>query len=377
MTNRTELIQILPIQSGLLMELTDFFTSRKQTKQPLQDARKEAMFAELHSLLSSGLDFSRSFSLLIEGERNAAGRALLTELYRSVVRGESLGRAFERSERFAPLDCGVLRIGEETGRLDEALAFLADYYGKRIAQRRMVSGAVSYPLIILFTAVVVVIFMVLVIVPMFEQVYSRMGGELPAMTRWTISLSKAFPAYLAVTVFMALGGWFWWRTFGGRPGVQRMAGNLLLRMPLLGDTLRKNMQARFCKLLCLLASSGVPLLQGIDMLRGIITFHPYRTSFAEIVRELEQGSCLSDAMERFGRIYDRRLVVLLRVGEQTGRLPEMLRREGDVLTGELEHRLRSLGGMLEPILILLVGLLVAVILISMYLPMFRLGGIMG
>lgn len=90
MTNRTELIQILPIQSGLLMELTDFFTSRKQTKQPLQDARKEAMFAELHSLLSSGLDFSRSFSLLIEGERNAAGRALLTELYRSVVRGESL-----------------------------------------------------------------------------------------------------------------------------------------------------------------------------------------------------------------------------------------------------------------------------------------------
>lgn len=107
------------------------------------------MFAELHSLLSSGLDFSRSFSLLIEGERNAAGRALLTELYRSVVRGESLGRAFERSERFAPLDCGVLRIGEETGRLDEALAFLADYYGKRIAQRRMVSGAVSYPLIIL------------------------------------------------------------------------------------------------------------------------------------------------------------------------------------------------------------------------------------
>ena len=91
-----------------------------------------------------------------------------------------------------------------------------------------------------------------------------------------------------------------------------MAGNLLLRMPLLGDTLRKNMQARFCKLLCLLASSGVPLLQGID-----------------------------------------------------------------VLTGELEHRLRSLGGMLEPILILLVGLLVAVILISMYLPIFRLGGIMG
>ncbi|MFQ8805356.1 MAG: type II secretion system F family protein [Alistipes indistinctus] len=92
---------------------------------------------------------------------------------------------------------------------------------------------------------------------------------------------------------------------------------------------------------------------------------------------MERGACLSDAMERFADLYDRRLIALLRVGEQTGRLPDMLRREGDVLTGELEHRLRSLGSLLEPVLILLVGLLVAVILIAMYLPMFRLGGIMG
>ena len=132
------------------MNPNDSFALPKYGGHPLKDVRKEAMFAELHSLLGSGL-------------------------YRSVVRGEALARAFERSGRFAPLDCGVLRIGEQTGRLDEALAFLADYYRKRIAQRRMISGAVSYPLIILFTAIVVVIFMVLVIVPMFEQVYSALA----------------------------------------------------------------------------------------------------------------------------------------------------------------------------------------------------------
>ncbi|WP_417007317.1 type II secretion system F family protein, partial [Alistipes putredinis] len=119
-----------------MMKLNELLPSQKSSKQPLRDVRKEAMFAELHSLLSSGLDFSRSFSLLIEGERDAQTKALLTGLYRSVVRGEALARAFERSGRFAPLDCGVLRIGEQTGRLDEALAFLADYYRKRIAQRR-------------------------------------------------------------------------------------------------------------------------------------------------------------------------------------------------------------------------------------------------
>lgn len=131
------------------MNPNDSFALPKHGGHPLKDARKEAIFAELHSLLGSGLDFSRSFSLLIEGERDAQTKALLTGLYRSVVRGEALARAFERSGRFAPLDCGVLRIGEQTGRLDEALAFLADYYRKRIAQRRMISGAVSYPLIIL------------------------------------------------------------------------------------------------------------------------------------------------------------------------------------------------------------------------------------
>ena len=113
------------------------------------------------------------------------------------------------------------------------------------------------------------------------------------------------------------------------------------------------------------------------LLEGIIVFYPYRVSFARIARELERGACLSEALERFAELYDRRLVTLLRVGEQTGRLPEILAREGDVLTGELEHRLRSLGNLLEPVLILLVGLLVAVILVAMHLPMFRLGGIMG
>ncbi len=120
------------------------------------------------------------------------------------------------------------------------------------------------------------------------------------------------------------------------------------------------------------------LIEGMAvLLEGIIVFYPYRVSFARIARELERGACLSEVLERFAEFYDRRLVTLLRVGEQTGRLPEMLVREGDVLTGELEHRLRSLGNLLEPVLILLVGLLVAVILVAMYLPMFRLGGIMG
>lgn len=162
----------------------------------LKNGKKEVLFSELHSLLTSGLDFGRSFRLLIDGETDKRVKVLLEELYASVIIGHSLWESFVASGKFSPLDSGVLRIGEETGRVDESLRFLADYYRKREEQRRMITGAVSYPLIILSTAMLVLVFMILVIVPMFEQVYARMGGELPAITRWIISLSGNFPVYL-------------------------------------------------------------------------------------------------------------------------------------------------------------------------------------
>ena len=309
----------------------------------LTDARREMFYAELHALLTAGLDFSAAFRLLIEGEGDRRTKALLEELYAAVVRGETLAEAMRRSGAFRPLECGVVRIGDETGRLARTLDFLRDYYRKRAAQRRMVASAVNYPVVILAVAAAVVAFMLSVVVPMFEEVYARMGGELPALTRGIIALSKAFPAYAAVA----------------------------------GEIIRKNMQAQCCKLLDLLCAAGVPLLAGVGMLREVIGFHPYRKSFDEIERRLERGDAFAETLARFPDLYDRKLTALVRVGEQTNRLPEMLRRQGETLTEELEYAIRRMGAMLEPALILLVGILVAVILIAMYMPMFSLGGIMG
>ena len=177
------------------------------TKSKMTDARREVFYAELHALLTAGLDFSHAFALLIEGEREVRMKALLECLYGEVVGGAALWQAMERSGVFRALDCGVVRIGEQTGRLPDTLDFLRDYYRKRAAQRRMVSSAVSYPLVILCTAVAVVAFMLAVIVPMFEQVYARMGGQLPALTRWIIGLSKSFPAYAAVTALIGVSAY--------------------------------------------------------------------------------------------------------------------------------------------------------------------------
>ncbi|MDR2936152.1 MAG: type II secretion system F family protein [Rikenellaceae bacterium] len=345
-----------------------FFGSKR-----LNDNRKETLFAEFHSLLASGIDFNRAFELLIKSEKELFVRGLMENLHQAVVGGIPLWQAFSEGGRFTALDCGVVRIGEETGKLHESLAFLADYYHKRAAQRRMVSAAVSYPAVILAVALVVLVFMVLVIVPMFEQVYTRMGGELPGITRAVIGFSQHFQAYGLGSLVVA-GAIVGLAFFNRRSEQwQKICAELLLRFPVAGDLLRKHYQSHFCKLLYLLYSSGVPLLQGVEMLQGILVFYPYRCSFRAIADGLNRGRSFAGEVEAFPKLYDAKLVVLLKVGEETNRLSNMLRKQGEDISAELEHRLRQLGHLLEPALILFVGLLVAVVLISMYLPMFKLG----
>lgn len=341
----------------------------------IKDSKKEILFSELLSLLSSGLDFSSAFELLINVEKATDMQKTIKGLYDDVVFGYSLAQALEKSNKFASLDIGVIKVGEETGRLNEALEFLTGYYNKKISQNRMVRSAVSYPAVILCVAIVVVIFMLTVIVPMFEQVYARMGSELPGITRSIISVSQKLPVHLAViSLIISIAGIFLYINRKSS-AVRSFTTSGLLKLPIVGNILKHNYQTHFCKLLYLITSSGIPLLYGIGMLRQIITFYPYQCSFDRIAEGINRGESFAVILERYPKLYDKKLVTLIRVGEETNRLPQMLQKQGDTLTKELEYNLKQLGTMLEPVLILFIGGLVAVIMVSMYLPMFKMGGI--
>ncbi|MDR1199872.1 MAG: type II secretion system F family protein [Prevotellaceae bacterium] len=355
--------------------ISDIFI--RLSEHPVKDTKKEILFSELNSLLSSGLDFSHSFELLISGETDRRTKAMLQELYNRVISGYSLWQAVENCGKFSKLDSGVIRIGEQTGRLNDAFGFLTDYYNKKTHQRRLILSAVRYPLIILAVALTVVIFMLSVIVPMFEQVYIRLGGELPSLTQWIISVSKSFPAYIAAFIVITAGVAIPVYIYRHTAKVRSMMANVLLKMPIAGTIIKRSTQAHFCKLLYLLISSGVPLLYSIQMLVDIITFYPYQRSFKSIADALQHGEMFTANLEKYGNLYDKKLTAILRVGEETNRLPHMLDIQSEELTKSLEYSLKKLGDMLEPILIVFVGALVATILISMYLPMFKLGGIIG
>jgi type IV pilus assembly protein PilC len=343
----------------------------------LSDKKKYLFFSELHSLLGSGLSFSRSFELLIEGEKDKKEVLILQQVFHSMLSGSEFWRSMKESEAFSELDYGVTRIGEETGKMAQTLLFLSDYYRKKEEQRRMVVNALSYPVIILMVAVLVLVFMLLVVVPMFEQVYARMGSTLPEITRFMLRLSSYFPTVLLV---IAIGGGSLFAVrylYGETENYRRRSSSLLLHLPLLGNLMRKHYQAQFCKLLHLLVSSNVPLLRSLTLLQGIIRFYPYSHSFAEVAEGLKRGESFSANLQRFPAIYGHKLLTLIRVGEETNTLGDMLRNQSVDITAELEHEIKQVNNILEPLLIVFIGVLVAFVLIAMYMPMFQLGQTIG
>lgn len=351
--------------------VSSFGFARKRIK--FKDSHKEILFSELHALLTSGIDFNRALMLIIQNEKNAGLKSMLQQLQQDVISGKAFWQSMSREKVFSKLDSGVIRIGEETGKISDSLYFLSDYYNKKITQRRMITSAVSYPIIILATAILVFVFMIMVIVPLFVDVYSRTGGELPGITVAVMAFSDNFMYYLLIFCLLGIGISIVFNPKQKNERLQKIRTCFLLRIPIVGQMISLNYQSNFCKLLYLLYSSGITLLHGVEMLAEIITFYPYSKSLVSIAEGIRMGGSFSGNVGKFPELYDNRLLTLLQVGEETNTLSTMLNKQGKELTSQLEYKIKQLGSIMEPLLILFIGILVATILISMYLPMFRLG----
>ena len=338
----------------------------------LNNKKKQSLFAQLQMLLNAGLDFSRAFSLVVSGAEGK-DRDVLASVFDNVVSGQPLWMSMQISGSFPAIDYGVIRIGEETGRLSYSFKFLVDYYARKENQKRILVNALSYPMITLCIAVAVMAFMLAVVVPMFQNVYDRLGGELPSMTLFIISISKALPFIWFVLLSCCVAAVFVRNFFGKTYWYRSMVSYILLSMPYGGSLIRKYYQTRFCRLGYLLISSGVPVLNALTMIRDVIGLWSYEQSISEICSCIERGGSFSEGMEHYENLYGRNLVTLLKVGEETNRLDNMLESQADSIGMELDYEIRQLNNVVEPMMILVIGAVVAFILIAMYLPMFRLG----
>ena len=341
-------------------------------KKGLKDIKKEQFYSELNILLASGTDVRTAMDIIVAEQTKKKEREIFEDLTNRVLQGVSLSEAMESSSEFTPYEYYSIRIGEESGKLNDVLKDLSIYFSKKIKQRKQFTSALTYPMLVLVTAIGAVIFMMNFIVPMFVDVFKRFKGDLPALTKTIVKLSNVFSEYLGLTFLIITSIALFLYIIRKKKWYRGFSSKLLLKIPMFGVLVQKIYLARFCQSMALLIGSKTPMLRAIQLIKNMITFYPYQEALKIIESDILYGKPLHESMEQFS-IFDKRTVSLTKVAEEINQLDTVFAKLNDQYSDELEHRIGMISNILEPIMIIFVGLLVGVILIAMYMPMFQLG----
>jgi type IV pilus assembly protein PilC len=342
----------------------------------LGDKKKEAFYHELGILFSAGVDIKSSLELIEEEQTKPKDKLLFTNIKDHVIAGGTLSQAIRESGKFSNYEFFSLQIGEETGKLSEVLKELAGFYLNKIKQRRQIVSALSYPILVLGTSVGAVLFMMNYIVPMFADIFKKFGGDLPMITSVILSISEVISSYfylfVLVAVTFSVGCW----TQKEKPWFRQYLSMLILKTPFIGDLVQKIYLARFCHSMTLLIGSRIPLVRALTLVKQMIGFYPLEVSLSQIEKDILHGGSLHKSMARFP-IYHKRMVSLVKVGEEVNQLELFFDKIGKQYTEDVEHQTGIISSLMEPLMIIFLGLIVGVILIAMYLPLFKLSSTFG
>ncbi len=340
------------------------------------DQFKERFYYDLHTLLEAGADIIQSLEILQKNAIKESRKTIIVHIKSSLVKGGSLYTALQSRKEFSQFETISIQIGEESGQLPRVLHSLHEYYKERIALRRMLFEALSYPMFILFTTLFIVGFMLVVVVPMFQSMFDRMGAELPDITKLVISLSD-FLSNSGVYVLLAIFGLLF-LLFRARKN-RKMKGQLqyiFLRLPYLGNLQRRGQTYRWTQIMQLMIESFMPLEQALQLSNKMITFEPLNRELEKIRMGIHSGIHISDTMEK-STFFDRGLVAMIQVGEETNKLADMFARLNAQQKEQIQFQTKLVSKILEPLMIVLIGILVGFILVAMYLPLFELSTVVG
>jgi len=342
----------------------------------LSDKIKEEFYSELGILLEAGVDIRTTLDMIIEGLKKQSEKEVFKSILKGVIDGESLSESLKSQNKFSDYEIFSIQIGEETGKLPKVLKELGKHFHAKIKQRKQIVSAMSYPVLVIFTAFGAIGFMFYFIVPMFSDVFKRFDGELPWITMKVITLSESFSdnilyiigSFLIVVItpfFVKEKRWY-----------KKISSFILLKIPFFGEMVRMSYMNRFCQNMNLMISSKIPLLRAVGMLKKMIGFYPIEENLTIVEEDILQGVSLNESLRKFD-IYDRKMTSLLKVGEDINQLDIFFGKLSNQYSDEVEYKTTLLGSVIEPVLIIFLGVLVGIILVSMYLPLFQLSSNFG
>jgi type IV pilus assembly protein PilC len=338
----------------------------------ISDRVKESFYLELWTMLDAGVDIRTALELVRDEQKKKKARELFNNVLNQVVAGSTLSGALRKNSQFSSYEYFSVQIGEETGKLLQVLKELSLFFQKKIKQRRQVIGALMYPMVVLVVAFGAVSFMLTYVVPMFSDVFKRFGTDLPAVTKMVIALSAFLKAYsgLFLLVLVGLGaGIFWQRK---KSWFRKYAAALLLKTPVVGPIIQKIYLSRFANTMALLVSAKIPIIQAIQLTRQMITFYPVENSLKAIEEQIMHGISLHKSLGAYS-VYPPKMVSMIKVGEEVNQLELFFTRIAEQYSNEVEYQANLLNKLLEPLIIVILGLVVGIVLIAMYLPLFKLG----
>jgi type IV pilus assembly protein PilC len=329
---------------------------------------------QLSTMMRAGVPLIQSFDIVARGSTNPKLTRLLTDIRSDVETGTSLSAAFRKHPLyFDALYCNLVEAGEAGGILETLLDRLAVYQEKTMAIKNKIKSALIYPVAVLVVAFVVLAVIMIFVIPAFEDVFKSFGADLPAPTLVVIGMSKIFVTYWYLIFGVIFGGsYFFLQSWKRSTKMQRYMDRLLLRVPVFGDLVNKSSVARWTRTLSTMFAAGVPLVEALDSVGGAAGNAVFAEATEKIQKDVSTGSALTTSMQATG-VFPVMVLQMCAIGEESGSLDAMLGKAAEFYEDEVDEAVKGLSSLMEPFIIVILGTLIGGIVVSMYLPIFKLG----
>lgn len=333
---------------------------------------------QLATMMKSGVPLLQAFDIVGKGHSNRAVGKLLMDIKSDVETGSSLANAFRKHPLyFDSLFCNLVAAGEAAGILDSLLDRLATYKEKIQAIKGKIKSALFYPVSIIVVAFIITAVIMIFVIPAFKELFQGFGADLPALTLMVMTISDFFVDY-------------WWAIFGGVGGglyvffytwkrstvMQHVMDRLALRLPIFGEVIRKATIARWSRTLSTMFAAGVPLVEALNSVAGAAGNQVYFEATRNIQNEVSTGSSLVDAMTATN-VFPSMVLQMVSIGEESGSLDAMLSKIADFFEAEVDDAVEALSSLMEPIIMVVLGTLIGGMVVAMYLPIFKMGQVVG
>lgn len=329
---------------------------------------------QLATMMKSGVPLIQSFEIVANSSTNKAVAKLLNNIKSDVETGSSLEQAFSKNpDQFDRLFCNLIEAGESAGILDTILDRLALYQEKTVAIKKKIKSALTYPIAVMGIAFIVTAILMIFVVPSFASMFESFGAELPGPTQFVMTLSDFFVNNWWLMIAGAVAAGFGIKAMYKLEKVQNISDKMILKLPIFGVIIQKAIYARWARTLSTMFSAGVPLVDALNSVAGASGNHVYYVATKNIQREIATGTGLTAAMTS-QKVFPVMLLQMSEIGEQAGSLDSMLDKVASFYEEEVDVAVASLSSLMEPLIIAFLGVIVGGLVVSMYLPIFKMAG---